>query len=284
MRRQDLNTIVSLGVGVVLLLGLSGWLIRDSRRRRAVEKDLQRTLREKTAATRALEQFTEVMAHHLQEPARRMASYAGLLRQKIMAGGAGVTVLGLSETIESQAIRQRALVRDVQLYLAVGQWGQSRDAEEAYETGDPAAVWGKLTAQLPDRGGGAPVRVSVGDLPRVPLGNRWLTHCLRQILDNALGHSDPDSPLEIRIRGEVRADATVLTVSDNGPGIPEAYRERVFGVFERLSTSGSPDRTGVGLAIVRRIMEAVGGRATARETPGGGTTIVLEFPNRETEP
>lgn len=277
MRRQDRNTMIGMGIGIVVLLALSGWLVRDIRQRRATEAVLRQTIREKVAATEALAQFTEITAHHLQEPARRMGSFASLLRKRLMTAERPEAVLSLVDTIEAQAVRQRALVRDVQLYLAAGQ------AAPEQGDGDPTPLARKVAETLPERDGEAPVHVTIDALLPVPLAAKWLKHCLRLILDNAVTHSDPTRPLTIRIHSERGDGRTRLLISDNGPGIPKAYRERVFGVFERLHAAGSPEHTGVGLAIVRRIVETAGGQAMAHETPGGGTTIVLDFPDQDEE-
>jgi signal transduction histidine kinase len=65
-------------------------------------------------------------------------------------------------------------------------------------------------------------------------------------------------------------------VSDNGPGVEAEYRERVFRVFERLSSQGSG--TGIGLAILRRVAESCDGRAWMEEAPGGGCRVMFELP------
>jgi signal transduction histidine kinase len=69
-------------------------------------------------------------------------------------------------------------------------------------------------------------------------------------------------------------------VSDNGPGIEEQYRERVFRAFERLESGGAG--TGIGLAIVRRIAESCGGRAYIDVAQGGGCCVVFELSAKET--
>ena len=71
-------------------------------------------------------------------------------------------------------------------------------------------------------------------------------------------------------------------ISDNGPGVEEEYRRRVFRIFERLSSSSAG--TGVGLAILRRISESAGGHAWLEETPGGGCRLVLELPAGDQPP
>jgi signal transduction histidine kinase len=88
--------------------------------------------------------------------------------------------------------------------------------------------------------------------------------------------------LRIDIGGEQSGALVRYQISDNGPGVEEAYRGRVFRVFERLSSGG--EGTGVGLAILRRIVESAGGHAWLEETSGGGCRLVLELPAGDQPP
>jgi signal transduction histidine kinase len=107
-----------------------------------------------------------------------------------------------------------------------------------------------------------------------------LAQALRNLIDNALAHTRAPTGL-ISLLVEPLPDSRVrLTVSDDGPGIPDAQRERVFERFHRTDTSRarSSGGAGLGLSIVRAIAEAHGGTVRARERPGGGAQIELELP------
>lgn len=276
LRAKDQRTIVVLFASVLALLALSVGLVNGAQRRKRAEATAKRLLAKNAYANETLQRFTEVAAHHLQEPCRRMVSYSRLIGKGIDQGRDPSAVKSLAATLERQAVRQRTLVRDIQLYLAAGQ--------ASYQTGvpDPAALIRRLAHELIERRSVQPVVVAVDALPPLPLDAEWLTHSLRLLLENAVQHSDPERPLKVRVWGHGQQGRPQIRVADDGPGIPEAYRERVFGVFEQLRPSDDPGRSGIGLAIVRRIMETIGGRAWAEETPGGGVTIVLEFPTGET--
>jgi two-component system CheB/CheR fusion protein len=98
---------------------------------------------------------------------------------------------------------------------------------------------------------------------------------LRAVLLNLLlnaGHASPGEPIEIEIsvdRGSCR-----ITILDRGPGIPDEIRDRIFEPFFTTKSSG----TGLGLPIVKRLMEAQGGSVSVRPRPGGGTVVNLELP------
>ena len=125
--------------------------------------------------------------------------------------------------------------------------------------------------------------MTVGALPPARIDAPRLTDLFEVALDNALqfaGTAAPTTPLQITVEGQHVGTRVRFQVSDNGPGIEEEYRERVFRVFERLSASG--EGTGIGLAIVRRITESCGGRAWLEEAPGGGCRLVFELPAEKT--
>ncbi|MDP2430627.1 MAG: ATP-binding protein [Pseudomonadota bacterium] len=220
-----------------------------------------------------LQRFAEIAAHHLQEPARRLSSYAQRLRANLPTEQLDEDSRTSLEFIQQQAKRQQSLVRDVQRYLAAGQ------ARGELRTSDCDTVLREVLAGLRARIEQAGAQVRVEPLPRVNLDPPRLAELFAQLLDNALRHGHPDHPLEITVRGELGDGKAHIQVSDNGGGIAPEYRERVFRVFERLSSAG--EGTGVGLAIVRRTMESVGGRAWIGETPGGGCAVNFELPTGE---
>jgi signal transduction histidine kinase len=109
-------------------------------------------------------------------------------------------------------------------------------------------------------------------------------HRLRQVLDNLVGnaikYTPPGGRVAVAVTGDER-DGTTLTVTDTGIGIPDEERVRLFERFYRTTTAraaGIPG-TGLGLALVRRIVERHGGRVTADPGPGGsGTVFTVRLP------
>ena len=83
----------------------------------------------------------------------------------------------------------------------------------------------------------------------------------------------------IRIGGKRTAAERILWVQDNGIGVDTAQKEKIFGLFERLHSPQEYEGTGVGLAIVKMVMEKHGGRVWVDSTPGQGTTVFLAFPD-----
>jgi signal transduction histidine kinase len=251
----------------LLLAWQAAWQARLVAAARAHERDLELRVAQRTAD---LQRFAEVTAHHLQEPARRVASYAGRLQAQL-GGRLDAADARLSlDFISQQAARLQELLRDVELYLAADQPRGKVESCAVEQTLAP------LLRELATRIAEADVRVTVGRLPAVLIDAPRLADLLRVALENALRHGRGERPLRIDIAGERIGETVRYQISDNGPGVEEQYRRRVFRVFERLSSSG--EGTGVGLAILRRISESAGGQAWLDEAPQGGCRLVFELP------
>ena len=140
---------------------------------------------------------------------------------------------------------------------------------------------GEIVSAVLDRCG--PVlgdRTVTFDVPdTLPLA-RFDAGLLDQALSNLLGKVDVHTPPVRRGRdrlGDIEASGVRLEVSDSGPGIPPAARDRIFGKFERLADGGFG--TGLGLAIARAATEAQGGELSIDDSPLGGARFIMVFPN-----
>ncbi len=117
------------------------------------------------------------------------------------------------------------------------------------------------------------------DIPSALVANAdagALAQILLNLLDNAVKHGPPSSEVALAIsNGHGRL---TIAVSDRGPGVPEAHRERVFAPFERVAASAERTGTGLGLSVVRDLARAHGGRAYVLPREGGGARFVVEIP------
>jgi len=287
-RRAILGVIWLLGLGAIATLVVQVRRRFDEQDRAAAELEGHNRVIARTNAD--LQRFAEVTAHHLQEPARRMVSYAErLTRQLDDRIDDAETRLSL-DFITQEARRQKNLLRDIERYLAAD---QPRDKVASI---DASQVVARVLARAKDRIGAAGAEITVNELPPAWIDAPRLADLFEVTLDNALQHGGAesrrwrdgaavavptDAPLKITIDGEREGSLVRYRVSDNGPGIEEQYRERVFRVFERLSSDGDVASTGIGLAIVRRIAESCGGRAFIEAAQGGGCRVVFELPAKE---
>ena len=122
----------------------------------------------------------------------------------------------------------------------------------------------------------AKIAVSVLGAPRVRVGDSALLQALTNVLDNALKFG---SPTQTVLVSAAREGAMVsIAVEDEGPGIPPALRERIWTRYFRANGESDPEGAGIGLWVVRDIVEKAGGRVRADEASGGGARIVLDLP------
>jgi two-component system sensor histidine kinase KdpD len=139
----------------------------------------------------------------------------------------------------------------------------------------PAALY--TTRSGGAAGGVADVVVEVPDsLPRVKADAGLLERAIANVVANALHASPVDRP--VRIVASAVLDRVELRVVDQGPGIPPGQRARVFQPFQRLGDRPNGTGVGLGLAVARGFVEAMGGELTIEDTPGGGTTMVVSLP------
>jgi ABC-type amino acid transport substrate-binding protein len=248
--------------------------------RRSVErKHTMRILKENQVALAAahadLLQFTHIAAHHLQEPTRRLVTFAQCLHTQLADKGKATLnkdVTILLDFIEQSALRQHALIRDIQLYLS---------AIKPLAVLEQVSVMNTLAKVLKHHAAlirETDARIDYAMLPPVHIDPPRLYDIFNILLDNALHYRHPKRALHIQISGECKAGRVYYRVVDNGIGIPDDCRERVFLVFERLQVNSNPESTGIGLAIVQRIVNSCGGMVSLKETPNGGTTVVFDLP------
>jgi two-component system sensor histidine kinase KdpD len=112
-------------------------------------------------------------------------------------------------------------------------------------------------------------------LPRVQADAALLERAVANVVENALAWSPPDA--HVRVEAVAAQDRVDLHVVDRGPGIPTARREDVFRPFQRLGDRSNGSGVGLGLAVARGFVEAMGGRITVEDTPGGGVTMVISL-------
>jgi signal transduction histidine kinase len=106
----------------------------------------------------------------------------------------------------------------------------------------------------------------------------FLTQCLSNLLGNAVKFVPPGERPRVRLWTEPLPTTVRICVKDNGIGIPAEAQNRIFGIFQRLHSQKTYEGTGIGLAIVKKAAERMGGRIGVESTPGKGSKFWLELP------
>jgi signal transduction histidine kinase len=236
------------------------------------------TLREQTRSlerkTRELESFTYSAAHDLKGPLREIEGFSTLLARNHSAG-LEPTAQHYLAMIRSSTLRLAALIDDLLRYSRLEQQALTRSAINL-----PAMIESVVSEQVRST---KPVPVVHVDLPPCELRGEPVS--IRQALVNLIGNAIKFSrnvpQPEIHIGGRVNGNELVIWIQDNGIGFDSNESERIFGLFERLHRPDDYEGTGVGLAIVKLVMDKHGGRAWAESAPGKGSTFYLAFPLAE---
>lgn len=125
------------------------------------------------------------------------------------------------------------------------------------------------------------------ELPLVRLDAVQIEQVLTNLLENAAKYSPPGTPITVRSCVAADSDTTarlLITVADRGPGIEPSEQERIFEKFYRLTDATRPvGGTGMGLAIVKGLVDAHGGRVTLESAPGRGSTFTVGLPMEQAE-
>ncbi|MCQ4207647.1 sensor histidine kinase [Streptomyces longispororuber] len=110
-------------------------------------------------------------------------------------------------------------------------------------------------------------------LPMVTVDKGLLERAVANIVENAVKYSPPDEP--VLVAASTLGDRVELRVVDRGPGVPDEAKDRIFAPFQRYGDAPRGAGVGLGLAVARGFVEAMGGTLSAEDTPGGGLTMVL---------
>ena len=184
---------------------------------------------------------------------------------------------------ESIRFIQAAVGRLARIIDALLRLSRAGRVEYQWQEVDLSATVGKIVAALHDTITAKGAQVAVGALPPAWGDPTALEQVFANLIGNAVQYLDPDRPGRIEIEGAEPEGAglppglRVYRVRDNGLGIPEAYHQRMFTAFSRFH-AGAAQGEGIGLALVRRMVERHGGRIWLESSPGAGTTFFVALP------
>jgi PAS domain S-box-containing protein len=232
-------------------------------------EDVHRTLEKQHDALRRsnrdLEQFAYVASHDLSEPLRVITGYIQLVDKRY---GEHLDPRGhrYLEHIVDGASRMRTLIDDLLEY--------SRFLRAAATPGrvDLTRLAQEVAAELD------PLAVEVHPLPDVWADTGSVTAVLTNLIGNGLKFTEEGTAARVVVSGETQRGRVVLHVDDNGIGIEPEYRERVFGMFQRLHVREDYAGTGIGLAIVQQVAENHGGRVWVEQSTMGGCRFSITLP------
>ncbi len=231
--------------------------------RELAEEGLRRSLADLNRAVKELEQFAHITSHDLQAPLRAISGFSQLLnlRHRGQLQGEAVEFL---DYIDKGARQMQLLIRDLLMLSRVGR------ADAASISRRPLAdtlteALKSLQAEI-ERSG---AEIAFGTLPEVEANHGLLVQLLHNLIGNAIKFQKPGIRPRIRIGIERCDDHWLLSVADNGIGIPADQLDAVFAIFRRLHSPEAYEGTGIGLAICRKIAAYHGADISATSDDSG---------------
>ena len=252
--------------------------LTESKRSEALVRELnvslERRVAERTAeleaANRELESFSQMISHDLRAPVRAISGFTEALRRS-HASGLDEKGARYLELVDKNATRMDTMIGDL---LKLAQAGRAQVAKVPVDMRALAAsVVEELTGPAPGR-----AEVIVGDLPPVSGDSSLLRQVWVNLISNALKFSSKIEHPRIEVGAERRRGEVEFFVRDNGCGFEFEYAHKLFGMFQRLHSEREFEGTGVGLAIIHRIVERHGGRVSAHSAQGEGATFRFSLP------
>lgn len=242
----------------------------SERKIEALNDDLKHQVAELDAVNQELETFSYSVSHDLRAPLRAVDGFSRMLTED-HAATLSPEALRLLDRIRSNIRRMGLLIDDLLRF--------SRLSRKELETA-PVDMKTLARAVMDDlaRSREHQVRITCGDLPRAQGDVELLRQVWINLIDNALKYSGKQGNPTLEIGGSRNADEATYWVRDNGVGFDMAFAGKLFGVFQRLHSQDEFEGTGVGLAIVQRIVHRHGGRVWAEGAPDRGATFSFTLP------
>jgi two-component system, sensor histidine kinase and response regulator len=228
---------------------------------------------ELAAAYHDLEAFSYSISHDLRAPLRSMDGFAGILESDFaeQLGDEGRRILGI---IRAGSQKMDELIVSLLEFSRAGRSALQFDRVDMTMLADAAAREVRTLYPSPEP------QIDIGELPPVQADPVVIRQVWCNLIGNALKYSAKRATPKISVSGRIDNGEAIYQVEDNGAGFDMRYADKLFGVFQRLHRSEEFSGTGVGLAIVHRIIARHGGRIWAKGSPDAGACFQFALPVR----
>ena len=222
-------------------------------------------------SNRELDAFAYAASHDLRAPLRGIANLAEWIQEDLAtAGELRPELAEMLELMRSRMHRMEALIEGILQYSRAG-----RVSQKFERVNTKKLVYDVVDLLSPPE----EATILVGRLPTFEAPALPLQQVFMNLIGNALKHSERADPV-IEIECEERGRFYEFSVKDNGPGIPPEFHDRVWGIFQTLAPRDKVEGTGIGLSLVKKLVEAHGGRVWLESQPGQGATFCFAWPKR----
>lgn len=218
-----------------------------------------------------LEAFTYSVSHDLRSPLRAVSGYSRILEEDYSEALHDEAKRFLA-TIRAEAQRMGTLIDDLLAFSRIGRQSLSPAPLDIAQLARD--VIREEERQRPDR----TIEFVCDDLPHALADRSTIRQVLVNLLSNAVKYAKAEGPIRIQMVGSAGDEFNTYSIRDHGVGFDMRYADKLFGVFQRLHSAEEFEGTGVGLAIVERIVTRHGGRVWAEATVGEGATFWFTLP------
>lgn len=232
---------------------------------------ISRQNQELVRANEELRQFAYVASHDLKEPLRMIGSYTQLLERRL-EGQLDDNGKMFIHYISDGVGRMNKLLDALLKYATVGKSDEVLEKIDLNEIAEIAKV--NLKVRIEESN----ATVHIEQLPSVKVYVSQMTQLLQNLIGNALKFRRPDAKPVIRVVCRDKGDKYIIQIIDNGIGIPEDSRTRVFDIFQRLHNRSEYEGTGIGLAICQKIVQRHGGEIGVESVEGKGSIFYFSIP------
>jgi len=219
-----------------------------------------------------LEQFAYSASHDLKEPLRNIRIFSELLQQDY-GKALDDRGAGFLDIVKAGAARMDNLLADLLAYAQVSSIPDELPQSTPARNGLDAALGNLLVAIQQTN-----AEITASDMPLVRIRESHLQQLFQNLVGNALKYRRETCPPRICVSSKRLGEFWLFSIADNGIGIAPEYREKIFGMFQRLHSNGEYSGTGMGLAICQRIVERYRGRIWVESELGQGSTFLFTIP------
>lgn len=245
-------------------------IFTDITERRMAEENLRVTLKKLEKSNYDLEQFAYVASHDLQEPLRMISSFLQLLQRRY-ENDLDEDANEFINFAVNGASRMQELINDLLEFSRLNTKKIDLKEIDTKEALDQVIFESKMMIDKNN------ALITHGPLPIISADYSQMKQLLQNLITNAIKYHGPEKP-RVHVTAQRDGGDWLFTVSDNGIGIEENQRDRIFKIFQRLHGRDEYEGTGIGLAIAKRIVERHDGRIWVESNPEGGSTFYFTIP------
>lgn len=238
---------------------------------RKLNQELERNVRELALSNQDLEQFAYVTSHDLQEPLRMVSSFMTLLEKKY-ADQLDDKALQYIHFATDGAKKMRQIILDLLDFSKMGTYEGPHVLVPLNDTvKESLALFRRIISEKK-------AIIHVGDLPIVSCHPTPISQVFQNLISNALTYNRKGVPPEVSIHAIEHPKEYEVIVTDNGIGISHEYHEKVFVIFQRLNADAEYPGTGIGLSLVKKVIDRMGGRIWVESEEGNGSAFHFTIP------